>query len=82
MMGPIPDGRYEIVSFATDEKRHSVSVYAVFYGTHTGQGGPVAPTGKKLATDYVYVMQFDGAKISHMAKIWHSGLALKALGWA
>ena len=33
-------------------------------------------------TDYVYVMQFTGDKISHMTKIWHSGLALKELGWA
>ena len=33
-------------------------------------------------TDYVYVMQFDGGKIAHMTKIWHSGLALKELGWA
>jgi hypothetical protein len=27
-------------------------------------------------------MQFDGDRISHMTKIWHSGLAMKALGWA
>ena len=40
------------------------------------------PTGKKVATDYVYVMQFDGDKIRHMTKVWHAGLALKALGWA
>ena len=82
ILGPIPDGRYELKSFATDEKRRSVVAFAVFHGTHTGQGGPVPPTGKKLATDYVYVMQFDGDKISHMTKVWHSGLALKALGWA
>jgi len=27
------------------------------------------------------VMQFDGRKIVHMTKIWHSGLALKDPGW-
>jgi len=27
-------------------------------------------------------MQFEEDSISHMTKIWHSGLALKALGWA
>jgi hypothetical protein len=43
---------------------------------------PVPPTGKSTRTDYVYVMQFTGDKISHMTKIWHSGLALKELGWA
>jgi predicted ester cyclase len=78
----IPDGRYELVSFATDEKRNNVSAYAIFHGTHTGQGGPVPPTGKKVSTDYVYVMQFEGEKIQHMTKIWHAGLAVKALGWA
>jgi predicted ester cyclase len=82
MFEPMPNGRYELVSFATDEQRRNVSAYAVFHGTHSGQGGPVPPTGKKVATDYIYVMQFDGAKIRHMTKIWHSGLALKALGWA
>jgi phosphoribosyl 1,2-cyclic phosphodiesterase len=32
-------------------------------------------------SDYVYVMQFSGEKISHMTKIWHAGLAMKELGW-
>ena len=82
MFGPMPDGRYELVSFATDEQRRNVSAYAVFLGTHSAQGGPVPPTGKKVATDYVYVMKFDGDKICHLTKIWHSGHAFKALGWA
>jgi predicted ester cyclase len=77
----IPDGRYELKSFATDEERQNVSAYAIFTGTHTGQGGPYPPTGKNLKTDYVYVMYFDGDKIKHMQKIWHAGLAMKDLGW-
>ena len=82
VFGPLPDGRYDLKSFATDEKRRNVSAYAVFHATHTGPDGPVPPTGKSMSTDYVYVMQFGGDKISHMTKIWHSGLALKAVGWA
>lgn len=82
ILGPLPDGRYDLKSFAVDEKRKNVTAYAVFHGTHTGPGGPVAPTGKKTATDYVYMMQFSGDKISHMIKIWHSGLCVKELGWA
>ena len=77
----IPDGRYELKSFATDEERKNVSAYAIFMGTHTGQGGPCPPTGKSLRTDYVYVMYFEGDKIKHMQKIWHAGLAMKELGW-
>ena len=80
--GMLPDARYEVKSFATDEQRNNVAAYAVFFGTHTGPGGPVPPTGKSTSTDYVYVMQFEGEKIVHMTKIWHSWLALKELGWA
>ena len=78
----IPDGRYELKSFATDDQRHSVCAYAVFMGTHTGPGGPCPPTGKSVKTDYVYVMQFEGDQIRHMTKIWNSGWAVKELGWA
>ncbi len=82
-LGPVlPDARYDLKSFATDEARHNVTAYAVFHATHTGEGGPLPPTGKSTSTDYVYSMQFDGDKIVHMTKIWHSGLALKELGWA
>src|SRR4030088_2403349 len=34
LLGFIPDGRYDLKSFATDEKRRNVSAYAVFLGTH------------------------------------------------
>jgi predicted ester cyclase len=81
MLGVLPDGRYEMKSFATDQERNSISAFAVFSGTHTGEGGPVAPTGKSTSTDYVYVMQFDGGKICAMTKIWNAGLAMKDLGW-
>jgi len=77
----IPDGRYDLKSFATDEGRKSVCAYGVFSGTHTGPGGPCPPTGKRTQTDYVYVMDFAGDKIRHMTKIWHAGLAMKQLGW-
>ena len=76
----LPDGRYDVKSFATDDERKSVCAYAVFSGTHTGQGGP-PPTGKRVKSDYVYVMEFDGEKIRHMTKIWHAGWAMKELGW-
>jgi predicted ester cyclase len=79
---PVPDGRYELRSFAVDEARNNVAAYGVFRGTHTGEGGPVPPTGKSVESDYVYVMEFDGDKIRHMTKIWNDGFALKQVGWA
>ena len=81
LLTPVPDGRYEVRSFAVDEGRRNVAAYGVFRGTHTGNGGPVPPTGKRVEADYVYVMQFDGDRIRHMTKIWNDGISLKQLGW-
>ncbi len=81
LLTPVPDGSYEVRSFAVDEERQNVAAYGVFRGTHTGEGGPVPPTGKQVEADYVYVMNFDGDKIRHMTKIWNDGFSLKQLGW-
>ena len=78
---PVPDGQYELRSFAVDEARNNVSAYAVFKGTHTAEGGPVPPTGKTVAADYVYVMEFDDGRIKHMTKIWNDVASLQQLGW-
>ena len=78
---PVPDGTYEVRSFAVDEARNNVAAYGIFRGTHTGQGGPVPPAGKRVEADYVYVMEFDGDRIRHMTKIWNDAASLKQLGW-
>ena len=49
-MKVLPDGRYDLKSFATDPERQTVCAYAVFRGTHTGDGGPCPPTGKSVST--------------------------------
>jgi steroid delta-isomerase-like uncharacterized protein len=82
LLTPLPDGQYEVRSFAVDEERNNVAAYGIFRGTHTADGGPVPPTGKRVEADYVYVMQFDGDRIRHMTKIWNDGESLRQLGWA
>ncbi len=82
ILSTIPDGKYVVRSFATDAERANVCAYGVFMGTHSGPGGPVPPTGKRIETDYVYVMEFEGDKVRQLTKIWHAGWALKQLGWA
>ena len=82
LLALLPDGNVEVRSFAVDEARNNVAAFGVFRGTHTGEGGPVPPTGKSAAADYVYVMDFDGDKIRHMTKIWNDGITLRQLGWA
>ena len=79
---PVPDGSYEVRSFAVDDDTNTVTAYAVFRGTHTGEGGPVPPTGKRVEADYVYSMQFDGDRIRHLTKIWNDGISMQQLGWA
>ena len=81
LLTQLPDGNAEVRSFAVDEARNNVVAYGVFRGTHTGEGGPVPPTGKSARADYVYVMDFDGAKIRHMTKIWNDSNTLRQLGW-
>lgn len=78
----VPDGYYVLKAFAMDEARGTVILAAVFHGTQTGEGGPIAPTGKSVVSEYAYVIQFDGDKISHMTKIWNDVHALRGLGWA
>jgi len=82
MMTPIPDGNYDLKFFAADEADESVAAVAVFHGTHTGPGGPVPPTGKSVAADYVYHMEFDGERIKHMTKVWNDTISMQQLGWA
>ncbi len=82
LLTPVPDGHYELKFFAADESNNSVTAVAVFHGTQTGPGGPVPPTGNKVAADYVYHMEFDGDRIKHMTKIWNDTISLQQLGWA
>ncbi len=82
LLGPIPDGHYELKAFAMDAERATVVAAAVFHGTQTGAGGPVAATGKAVSSDYAYVISFNGGKISHMTKVWNDAQALRQLGWA
>lgn len=78
---PVPNGSYELRSFAVDDERQNVAAFGVFRGTHTGEGGPVPPTGKSVEAEYVYVMEFDGDKIRHVTKIWNDAFTLRQAGW-
>lgn len=82
LLTPVPDGHYEMMAFAVDEARNRVVGAATFHGTQTGEGGPVAPTNKTVASEYVYIIEFRDGKIIHMTKVWNDAHALRALGWA
>lgn len=82
LLVPVPDGRYDLKGFAVDADRDVVLAFAVFHGTHTAEGGPVAPTHKSVSADYVYSMAFANGKITHVTKIWNDEESLRMLGWA
>lgn len=77
----LPDGHYELKTFAVDAERGSVCAFAVFDGTHTCEGGPVPPTGKRIAANDVCNMEFHDGRIRHMTKIWNDARTLRDLGW-
>lgn len=81
MFTPLPDGAYDLTAIAADEEGRSVTAVAVFRATHTGDGGPVPPTGKRVESDYVYHMRFEGDRISHVTKVWNDAVCLRQLGW-
>ncbi|GAA6186715.1 ester cyclase [Aliiglaciecola sp. NS0011-25] len=82
LLTAIPDGHYEMKSFSTDETRNCVTAFGIFHGTQTGPSGSGEPTGKVIAADYVYAMQFEDQLISHVTKIWNDSISLQQLGWA
>ena len=45
IMTVLPDGRYEVKSFATDAARNNVAAYGVFHGSHTGERRPGSADG-------------------------------------
>ena len=77
----MPDSKYDIKSVTMDEDRGHVSYFAVFSGTHIGEGGPVPPTNKWGEVDYVYVLEFQNNKISHLTKIFNPHYINKQIGW-
>ena len=78
----MPDASYDLKAFGADEANGKVTIFGVFHGTHTADGGPVPPTGKKTESDYVYVADMRDGKIAHVTKIWNDGWAFGQLGWA
>ena len=64
LLTPCPDGRYELKGFAHDEERGCVMGFGVFSGTHTGEGGPVPPTGNSVATCRPQLIRFNKLMVS------------------
>ncbi len=82
LLAPFPDLREELRSLAIDEEQNIAIAYRVVKGTHTGEGGPVPPTGTAFEVDTVSVMAFDGDRLRHLTMVMNDLLVDEQLGWA
>ena len=77
-----PDFGGDVRAVGVDEERHCVMVYGANWGTHSGEGGPVPPTGKRFEVEGVNVISFHDGKIRHMTLVVSDAAIAKQLGWA
>jgi len=81
--GPLAGCSYDLHASAWNEANQTAMFFATFNGKHTGEGGPVAATGKETLSHYVYVLKMDDSgKVAQMTKVWNAPWALAELGWA
>ena len=77
-----PGATYKLHTESYDEDTNTAVFFATFNATHSGEGGPVPPTGQSTSTDYVYVVHVnDDDKVDAMTKIWNAPWAMRELGW-
>ena len=77
-----PGASYTLHSASYDEDTHTAMFFATYHATHSGEGGPVPPTGKTTNSHYVYSITMDADdKVANMVKIWNAPWALTELGW-
>ena len=63
------------------ECQQRVRIHDLIRCTHTGEGLPVPPAGKRMESSCVPVLHFDGERIQHAAKVWNDHETHKQLGW-
>lgn len=77
-----PGCSYVLTASAYNETTNQALFFGTFKGKHTGEGGPVPPTGKETNTDYVYIIEMsDNGLVQSMVKVWNAPWAMKELGW-
>jgi hypothetical protein len=78
-----PGCSYELHASSFDDSTRTALFFATFTGKHTGEGGPVPPTGQETRSHYVYALTMDESdRVANMVKIWNAPWAMRELGWA
>lgn len=74
---------YDLHNAVWDEDTDTALFFGTFNASHSGEGGPVPPTGKPTHSHYVYAIRMNGdGKVAHMTKIWNASWSMRELGWA
>jgi hypothetical protein len=77
-----PGATIDLHSSSFDEETRTAMFFATYNGTHSGEGGPVPPTGKETHSHYVYAITMNSDdKVESMVKIWNAPWAMHELGW-
>ena len=77
-----PGATYDLHAAAFDEDSRTALFFATIHATHTGDGGPVPPTGKSTHATYLYALRMgDDDKVVHFDKVWNAPWSMKELGW-
>lgn len=80
--GPLVGCEYTLRSSAWDEANRTALFFATVAVAHTGEGGPVPPTGLGGEADYAYAIRMDEHdRVAHMTKVWNAPWSMRALGW-
>jgi hypothetical protein len=80
--GPLAGNSYTLHASAYDESNRIALFFSTYRATHTGEGGPVEPTGRMTNSDYVYALTMnEDGKVAKMHKTWNAPWCLKELGW-
>ncbi len=77
-----PGATYDLHTAAFDEETRTATFFATYHATHSGDGGPVPPTGQSTDSHYVYIVKMSANdKVESMTKIWNAPWAMRELGW-
>lgn len=79
----VPGATYDLHTSSYDSESRTAIFFATYHAKHTGEGGPVPPTGKETHSHYVYALTMDEHdKVKSMIKIWNAPWAMRELGWS
>ena len=77
-----PGATYDLHTASYSPESRSAVFFATIHVKHTGEGGPVPPTGREAHSEYVYILRMNAEdQVEHLTKVWNPAWANRELGW-